>query len=156
MCVCGGGGVFSVCECMVCMCVCGVCVCAQTHRGGFHQGPIVILVGPCQSRLHGPHPPLKKKKFILTVLLVSMKLNVIQTGLRLYIFLILKEIRWFHGTLKVMWPRTWVSRLVHSYFSQSRNTEDAQTQPRAWVKGHSGSWGMELGREWALHMNLLH
>lgn len=83
-----------------------------------------------------------------------MKLNVIQTGLRLYIFLILKEIRWFHGTLKVMWPRTWVSRLVHSYFSRSRNTEDSQTQPR--VKGHSGSWGMELGREWALHMNLLH
>lgn len=147
---------FSLCVNVWCVCVFVGCVYVHRHMGRFPPGPHCDFGGSLSVLSSWATSSIKKKKFILTVLLVSMKLNVIQTGLRLYIFLILKEIRWFHGTLKVMWPRTWVSRLVHSYFSRSRNIEDAQTQPRAWVKGHSGSWGMELGREWALHMNLLH
>lgn len=63
----------------------------------------------------------------MTVLLVSIKLNVIQTGLCIYFFLISKGTRWFHGTLEVLWPWTWVSMLLYSclylYSSFSREWE---------------------------------
>lgn len=106
-------------------------MCTDTS-GRFPPGPHCDFGGSLSVPSSWATSSIKKKNkqhFILTVLLVSMKLNVIQTGLRMYIFLILKEIRWFHGTLKVLWSRTWVSMLVHSYFSRSRNIETPTLSP---------------------------
>lgn len=60
-------------------------------------------------------------------------MSVNQAGLRIYFLLIHKEIRWFYGSLQVVWPRPWVSPLVCKWPAapRSRNMKDAQTRPGA-------------------------
>lgn len=141
--------VYSVCECVVSVCVCGVCICMHT-LGRFQPGSHYDIFGPL-SLLPSWTPSSIKILRILFYNYVSTKMNVIQEGLGIYFFLLLKESRWLHRPLKVWWPAL-VSVLVLRRWPTSgvdtRGLSRLSPGPRAellpggtYAAGHRG-WGM--------------